>query len=125
MVDSDLDTLTERIIGCAIEVHRHLGPGLSEAVYESALCIEFRAAQLRFVRQVGVPLFYKGELIAEHRPDSILENAVIVEVKSVERFHPLHISQMLTYLRVTHLTVGLLLNFNSVVLREGIRRVAL
>ena len=125
MVDSDLDKLTERIIGCAIEVHRCLGPGLPEAVYETALCIELKAAQLQFVRQVGVPLFYKGELIAEHRPDLIVENTVVVEVKSVERFHALHTSQMLTYLRVTHLTVGLLLNFNSVVLREGIRRVAL
>jgi len=74
MVDLDLDKLTERIIGCAIEVHRCLGPGLPEAVYETALCIELKAAQLQFVRQVGVPLFYKGELIAEHRPDLIVEN---------------------------------------------------
>ena len=125
MAGAHLGALTERIIGCAIEVHRHLGPGLAEAVYESALCIELNAAELQFARQVGVPLFYKGELIAEHRPDLIVENSVIVEVKSVEQFHPLHISQMLTYLRVTHLTVGLLLNFNSVVLREGIRRVVL
>jgi len=125
MAGAHLGALSERIIGCAIEVHRHLGPGLAEFAYESALCIELKALGLQFARQLGVPVFYKGKLIAEHRPDLIVEGAVIVEVKSIEQFHPVHISQMLTYLRVTHLTVGLLLNFNSVVLREGIRRVVL
>ena len=125
MADPRLNALTERILGCGIEVHRHLGPGLNESAYESALCIELKATGMQFVRQVGVPLFYKGVLIGEHRPDLIVESSVIVEVKSIERFHPLHTSQMLTYLHVTHLTLGLLLNFNSAVLREGIQRVAL
>ena len=116
--------LTEQIIGCAIEVHRHLGPGLLESVYESALCIELRAARLPFVQQIGIPLFYKGELIAEHRPDLIIRNEVVVEIKSAERFNPVFLAQMLTYLRVTGLQVGLILNFNRAVMKDGVRRVS-
>lgn len=117
--------LTERIIGCALEVHRRLGPGLLENVYESALCIELRVNELAFTRQCGVPLYYRGELIAEHRPDLIVEGQIVVEVKSVERLAPIHWAQVLTYLRVTGLRVGLLLNFNSPTLRAGTRRVVL
>jgi len=116
---------TEKIIGCAIEVHRHLGPGLLESIYESALCIELKAARLSFARQIGVPVFYKGELIAEHRPDLIVDDQVIVEIKSVERFNPVFLAQMLTYLRITQLRVGLILNFNRPVMIEGVRRVSL
>lgn len=117
--------LTEQIIGSAIEVHRHLGPGLLESVYESALCIELRSVGLPFTRQLGIPLFYKGELIAEHRPDLIVRNEVIVEIKSVERFNPVFLAQMLTYLRITGLHVGLILNFNRSVMKDGVRRVSL
>ena len=117
--------LTEQIIGCAIEAHRHLGPGLLESVYESALCIELKSLGLPFTRQIGVPLFYKGELIAEHRPDLIIRDEVIVEIKSVERFNPVFLAQMLTYLRVTNLRVGLILNFNRPVMKDGVRRVSL
>lgn len=117
--------LTEQIIGCAIEVHRHLGPGLLESMYESALCIELRSAGLPFTRQIGVPVFYKGEPIAEHRPDLIIRDEVIVEIKSVERFHPVFLAQMLTYLRITGLHVGLILNFNRPVMKDGVRRVSL
>jgi GxxExxY protein len=117
--------ITERIIGCAIEVHRHLGPGLLESVYESALCIEFRANSLSFKRQAGVPLYYKGELISEHRPDLIVDETVIVEIKSVDALAPIHMAQMLTYLRVTSLRHGLILNFNSPTMKQGMRRVVL
>ena len=117
--------LTERIIGCALEVHRRLGPGLLENVYESALCIELSVNRLAFTRQVGIPLYYRGELIAEHRPDLIVEGEVIVEVKSVERLAPIYWAQVLTYLRATGLHVGLLLNFNSPTLRAGTRRIVL
>jgi len=117
--------LTEQIIGCAIEVHRHLGPGLLESVYEAALCIELRSIGLPFTRQIGVPVFYKGELIAEHRPDLIIRDEVIVEIKSVERFNPVFLAQMLTYLRITDLRVGLILNFNQAVMKDGVRRVSL
>jgi GxxExxY protein len=117
--------LTEQIIGCAIEVHRHLGPGLLESVYESALCIELKSLGLPFARQIGVPVFYKGELIAEHRPDLIIRDEVIVEIKSVERFNPVFLAQMLMYLRITNLRVGLILNFNRPVMKDGVRRVSL
>ena len=106
-------------------VHRVLGPGLLESVYESALCIELKANNITFARQVGIPLFYKGELLSEHRPDLIVENKVVVEVKSVERLAPIHWAQVLTYLRITSLKVGLLLNFNSPTLKDGTRRVVL
>lgn len=116
---------TERIIGCAIEVHRHLGPGLLESVYESALCVEFKVNSLPFKRQVGIPLYYKGELISEHRPDLIVANAVIVEIKSVENLAPIHVAQMVTYLKVTSLRTGLILNFNCRTMKEGTRRVVM
>jgi GxxExxY protein len=117
--------VTEQIIGSAIEVHRHLGPGLLESVYESALCIELRSVGSPFMRQIGVPVFYKGELIAEHRPDPIVHDEVIVEIKSVERFNPVFLAEMLTYLRITGLHVGLILNFNRAVMKDGVRRVSL
>ena len=117
--------LTRRIIGCAVEVHRRLGPGLLEGVYESALCIELRTQGVSYSRQVGIPVYYRGELISEHRPDLIVENEAIVEVKSVERLAPIHWAQLLSYLRITGLHVGLLLNFNSPTLRSGTRRVVL
>ena len=117
--------VTDQIIRCAIEVHRHLGPGLLECVYESAMCIELECAGLAFARQVGVPVLYKGELIAEHRPDLIVADLVVVEIKSVERFNPVFVAQMLTYLQITGLRVGLILNFNREVLKDGIRRVSL
>jgi GxxExxY protein len=123
-MDGDTYT-TEGIIHCAIEVHKHLGPGLLESVYESALCVEFKANSLPFKRQVGIPLYYKGELISEHRPDLIVDDKVIVEVKSVEALAPIHVAQMLTYLRVTSLHVGLILNFNSSTMKQGTRRVVL
>ncbi len=116
---------TRRVVGCAIEVHRHLGPGLLESVYEAALSLELSDAGLPFERQVGIPLHYKGRLIGERRPDLVVDGAVIVEVKSVEQLAPIHMAQMLTYLRVSGLRVGLVLNFNSTMLKEGIRRIVL
>ena len=117
--------LTEQIVGCGIEVHRHLGPGLLESVHESAMCLELTAAGLSFTRQIGIPVYYKGTLIAEHRPDLVVSDRVIVEVKSVERFDYVYVAQVLTYLRITGLRVGLILNFNRAVLKDGIRRITL
>jgi GxxExxY protein len=117
--------LSEQVIGCAIEVHRVLGPGLLESVYESAMCVELTERGLRFVRQIGVPLYYKGTQISEHRPDLIVEDRVLVEIKSVAHVEPIHVSQVLTYLRVTTLNVGLILNFNSPTMKAGIRRIIL
>jgi GxxExxY protein len=112
-------------VGCAIEVHRHLGAGLLESVYEAALCVELALKNLPFKRQVRLPLQYKGQLISEHRVDLIVDDAVVVEVKAIQRLEPIHVAQVLTYLRVSGIRVGLILNFNNVVLRHGIRRVVL
>ena len=117
--------LTERIIGCAIEVHRELGPGLLEGTYEAALCIEFANAGLVFLQQHKIPVVYKGHLIGEYKPDLIVENAVVVEVKSVERFDRVFEAQVLTYLKVTGKRIGLLINFNSRLLRDGVKRFVL
>jgi GxxExxY protein len=117
--------LTERIIGCAIEVHRELGPGLLEGTYEAALCIEFANAGLGFLQQYKIPVVYKGHLIGEYKPDLIVENAVVVEVKSVERFDRVFEAQVLTYLKVTGKRIGLLINFNSRLLRDGVKRFVL
>jgi GxxExxY protein len=118
----DHDPLTERIIGCAIAVHRALGPGLLETTYEEALCIELSDAKRRFSRQVSVPITYRGSLIGEYRPDLIVEEVVVVEVKSVERLVGLHQAQLLAHMRLLRLQVGLLLNFNGDTLRSGVRR---
>jgi GxxExxY protein len=118
-------TVSEAVIQCAIEVHRCLGPGLLESVYESALCLELAAAHISYARQVSVPLHYKGHMISEHRPDLVVEDTLVVEVKSVARLEPVHTAQLLTYLRVTNKGVGLLLNFNTAVMRHGIRRILL
>jgi GxxExxY protein len=120
-----LRQLTERIIGCAIEVHRQLGPGLLEATYESALCIELNNAGLKHVRQPMFPVLYKGQAIGEYRLDLLVEDLVVVEIKSVERYDPIFESQVLTYLRVTGKRVGLLMNFNSRLLRDGVKRFVL
>jgi GxxExxY protein len=116
---------TAHVIECAVEVHRHLGPGLLEKVYEAALCYELSLKGLAVTRQVAVPLFYKDMLISEHRPDVIVDSRVVVEVKSVTRIEPLHIAQVLTYLRVTQLRVGLILNFNTAVMTHGVKRLVL
>jgi GxxExxY protein len=116
------DPLTEKIIGCAIEVHKVLGPGLLEASYEAALAIEFEAVKLNFQRQPIVPVNYKGRLVGEHRLDFLVENAVVVELKSVERFDPIFEAQVLAYLRVTGKDRGLLINFNSRLLKDGLKR---
>ena len=119
-----LNALTERIIGCAIEVHRQLGPGLLEGTYESALCIELNSAGLQHIRQPIFPVMYKGQVIGEYRLDLIVENLIVVEIKSVERFDPIFEAQVLTYLKVTRKRFGLLMNFNTRLLRDGIRRIS-
>jgi GxxExxY protein len=120
-VDRDL---THEIIGCAIEVHRVLGPGLLESVYEAVLCHEMSLRGLRVERQVVVPVAYKGlELNAGIRLDLKICRRVVVEVKSMERLHQIHRAQLLTYLKLTGLRTGLLFNFNVEFLRNGMRRV--
>ena len=116
--------LSGRIIGAAIEVHRHLGPGLLESVYEECLSRELAFRELPIERQRLVPVIYKGYDVGIHlRIDVIVRNEIVVEIKSVERLAPVHTSQVRTYLALTGLKTGLILNFNSEVMREGIRRV--
>jgi GxxExxY protein len=119
------DPLTEKIIGCAIEVHRTLGPGLLEQTYESALCVEFQLAGLKFQRQFVVPVTYKNHPVGDYRLDLVVENSVVLEIKSVDRFDPIFEAQLLTYLKITGQKRGLLLNFNSRLLKDGIKRLVL
>jgi GxxExxY protein len=121
----ELDQLAERVIGLAIEVHRALGPGLLESIYESALVHELTAAGLPFERQKPLPVVYKGTTIGEFRCDLIVADSLLLELKSVERHDPLFEAQVLTYLKLSGLTLGLLLNFNSRLLRDGIKRLIL
>ena len=116
--------LSHQIIGAAIEVHRLIGPGLLESVYESALCKELRLKGLTVDRQVSVPVNYKGEILDCHvKLDLLVGGTVIVEVKAVEGLLYVHKAQLLTYLRLQNLWLGLLINFNVEVLRNGVRRV--
>ena len=121
----DINHLSESIIGCAIEVHRHLGPGLLEETYEEALCIELDDSGWKLQRQLIVPVIYKGRRIGEYRLDLLVEDLIVVEIKSVERFDPIFEAQVLTYLRVTGKKVGLLINFNSRLLKDGLKRFVL
>ncbi|HEY3916337.1 MAG TPA: GxxExxY protein [Stellaceae bacterium] len=123
MADS---SLTERVIGLAIDVHRHLGPGLLESAYEECLSFELKANSIAFVRQVPLPVVYKGVLLeCGYRMDIVADKALVIEIKAVERLMPIHEAQMLTYLRLSGMKVGLLMNFNSVLLKDGLRRFAL
>ena len=122
VMDDAINDLTKRIIGCAIEVHRALGPGLQERTYENALAIELRDQGLPFDRQVSVPVAYKGEWIGDYGWISSSGDAVVVEIKSVERGDPLFEAQLLAYLRASGKHIGLLINFNSHLLSQGVRR---
>jgi len=123
-IPSDMpeNAITERIIKCAIAVHRDLGPGLLEEVYEEALDIECKLEGLGVMRQFKMPVLYRGKTIGEYKPDMLIDDQVIVEIKSVERFDPVFEAQVLTYLRITQKRVGLLINFNSRLVKDGIKR---
>ena len=122
----DHDGLTEKIIKAAIEVHRYLGPGMLESAYESCLAYELEQAGLSFERQKPLPLIYKEiHLDQGYRADLIVEKRVIVELKTVEQIAPIHEAQILSYLRFSNCSVGLLINFNANLLKQGIRRFAL
>ncbi|HSE48730.1 MAG TPA: GxxExxY protein [Terriglobales bacterium] len=119
-----LNEITRKIIGCAITVHRTLGPGLLESAYQACLAAEFRATGLKFREQVDVPVRYRGQVLGSgYRLDFIVEDEVIIEIKSVERMERIHKAQLLSYLRLERKRVGLLLNFNVEVLRSGLHRV--
>jgi GxxExxY protein len=115
--------LSKQIIGAALEVHRHLGPGLLESAYEACLCHELSLLGIAFEHQLPLPISYKGiEIDAAYRLDLLVGGLVIVELKSVDRLEPIHEAQLLTYLRLAHVWLGLLINFNVVLLKNGIKR---
>jgi len=118
--------LTEKIIGAAIEVHKYWGPGLIESVYEKSLARELELRGFEYKQQVDLPLEYKGVQVGDGlRLDLIVEGKVVVELKVVKDFDPVHESQLLTYMRITGCKVGLLINFNKPTLREGVKRYVL
>jgi GxxExxY protein len=120
------DLLTEKVIGFAIEVHRQLGPGLLESAYEECLCYELKENGIPFRRQVSLPVVYKGvRLDCGYRLDVLIQDQLILELKTVERLMPIHEAQMLTYLKLSGVRTGLLLNFHSTVLKDGLRRIML
>lgn len=119
----ELNEITEKIIGCAIKVHRSLGPGLLENTYEVCLAHELAKSGLRVRTQVGLPVIYDGiRLDAGYRIDLLVEEAIIVELKAVESFHPIHEAQVISYLKLSGKKIGLLINFNVKLLKSGIKR---
>lgn len=123
MADSHLNKITEAIIGAAIEVHRQLGPGLLESAYQECLCKELSLRGIPFERERPLQLEYKGlELECGYRLDILVANLVVIEIKSVETLAPVHEAQLITYLKLGGWKVGLLINFNVAVLKDGIRR---
>ena len=121
----DINDLTGEVIGAAIEVHQALGPGLLESTYEECLCIELGLRNIPFERQKEIPINYKGvNLNHAYRMDIVVPNKLIVELKACESLEPIHDAQLLTYLKLSGIKVGLLINFNVPVLKEGIKRLA-
>jgi GxxExxY protein len=121
--EDGINGLTERVIGCAIEVHPTLGPGLLESIYRECLAMELASNQLHFECERRVPIDYKGQRVrGALKLDLLVEDCLVIELKAVEALHPVHLAQVLTYLRLTGFPAGLLLNFNVTSLRSGLRR---
>jgi GxxExxY protein len=125
MDDIDINKITESIIGAAIEVHRYLGPGLLEAAYEECLCRELSLRRVSFKRQFPLPVIYKGvSLDCSYRLDLLVDQRVVVEIKAIEELLPIHDAQLLTYLKLGGWKIGLLINFNVPLVKDGIHRLA-
>ena len=122
----EVNKITEKIIGCAIEVHKALGPGLLESAYEECLVFELQNAGLSFEKQKPVPVVYKNiKLDYGYRIDILVENTVVIELKTVDEFNPVHEAQILTYMKFAEKKIGLLINFNVTLLKNGIKRFVL
>lgn len=119
----ELDQLAHAVIGAAIEVHRELGPGYHESIYEEAMAIELELRAIPFKRQLGMPVMYKGRPVGEGRMDMLVADDLVVEYKTVESILPVHLAQVLSYLKAARRRLGLLINFNVSVLKEGVKRV--
>jgi GxxExxY protein len=126
MVIGERDPLSDKVIGLAIEVHRILGPGLLESAYEECLCYELKEHQVPFERQVPLGIDYKGtRLECGYRMDVVIARSLVIEIKSIERLLPLHEAQVLTYMKLSRIRTGLLLNFNAMLLKDGIKRMVI
>ena len=121
----DVDTLARSVIGAAIEVHRHLGPGYLEGVYEEALACEFDIQAISYQRQYAMPVNYKGRQVGQGKVDFVVGGKLIVELKAVDKLLPVHKAQVISYLKVSGCQLGLLINFDERTLREGVQRVVL
>ena len=122
----EFDELSNRVIGLAIEVHRELGPGLLENTYKQCLAYELSQAQIKFQIEVELPVQYKKMHIScGYRIDMLIENKLIIELKSVDAIHPIHEAQLLTYMKLAKIKIGLLMNFNEKMLKDGIKRFVL
>jgi len=121
----ELDAAANAVIGAAIEVHRHLGPGFLESVYEEALAIELTLRDIRFERQKAVSVNYKGHSVGEGRVDLLVDGMLIVELKAMEKVLPIHQAQLMSYMRAATSPLGLLINFNEKLLRGGIHRIVM
>jgi GxxExxY protein len=119
----ELNELAHRVIGAAIEVHRLVGPGFLETVYEGALSVELTLLGIPFARQVPIGLNYKGTPVGDARLDLLVENSLVLELKAAEQIAPIHVAQTLSYLKATRLRLGLHINFNVTTLRSGIKRI--
>jgi len=119
----DDEGLSERVIGCAIAVHRELGPGLFESIYEEAMTIELAYSGIQFSQQVKLPIVYRDQALSKaYKLDLLIENRLVLELKNVEVLHPLHEAQLLSYMRLGGWKMGLLINFNVELLKQGLRR---
>ncbi len=122
----EFDELSNLVIGCALEVHRNLGPGLLESSYQQCMAHEMRISAIPFMQQVPLPVEYKGIMLnCGYRLDFLIDNSLIVELKSVERLMPIHHAQLMTYLKLSKVKTGLLINFNSILLKDNIKRIIL
>ena len=122
----DINCLTDKIIGAAITVHRELGPGLLESVYQNCLYAELESLKIGVLKEVALPVWYRGRIVSDDgfRLDLLVEDLVIIELKSVENVQPVHAKQLLTYLRLAQKPLGLLINFNVSLLKDGITRIS-
>jgi GxxExxY protein len=121
----ELEQLVRAVIGACLAVHRELGPGMSESVYSKAVCIELTTRRIPFEREKSIPIRYRGQLLCHQRLDLFVDRRLVLEIKSVEQIHSVHVAQTVSYLRVTGAEIGLVINFNVPLLKHGIRRVVL
>ncbi len=121
----ELERLAHNTIGCCIQVHRVLGPGLLEQIYVKAICLELEASGIPCEREKPFPVFYRGHLLCQQRVDLVVGDRLVVEIKAVEHLHPAHHAQAMSYLRASGLKLALLMNFNGAILQDGLERIVL